>query len=231
MFIFSKILAFFSKIFPFTGKINHKSSFAKPLTEAEEKECFEKMAKPETRREAEEKLVTHNLRLVAFVAKKYNSEKVEQGELMSIGSIGLLKAIRTFDKSKANFSTYAARCIQNEILMYFRSNKRQNNEISLGESIGIDKDGNEITLGEILSDGNESVFDAVELRLEIERLQVLIEKNLERRERQVIELRFGLSGNLPHTQKEVAEILGISRSYISRIETAAIQQIRRNRGI
>lgn len=229
MVFLSKIFAFLAKIFPFTGKIGQKSSFAKPLTVEEEKDCFEKLAKPETRKEAEEKLVEHNLRLVAFVAKRYNSTKAEQNDLMSIGSIGLLKAVRTFDKSKANFSTYAARCIQNEILMFFRSSKKQNSEVSLSEPIGTDKEGNEITLGEVISNGEENVFDAVETRLEVEKLQKLIEKILDEREKQVVELRFGLFGNLPHTQKEVSEILGISRSYISRIETAALTKIQSQR--
>lgn len=217
----------FAKIFLFTGKIGDSRAFLRPLTPAEEKELFNKLfnGSIEEKREAEEKLCAHNLRLVAHVSKKFKDSRLSQDELASIGSLGLLKAIRTYSAEKANFSTYASRCISNEILMYFRQDKKNNNSVSLEDTVGCDKDGNEISLMDILSSSTDSVEREAFARVEVEEVMHLITTRLTERERKIISLRFGLFGELPHTQKEVAKIMNISRSYVSRIETAAIEKI------
>lgn len=220
MFI-SWLIQLFSKIFFFTGLVGSKNAFAKPISGKEEDELFEKYHNGD--KNAEELLIKHNLRLVAFIAKKYKNFN-DQEELISVGSIGLLKAIKTYQKSKGNsFSTYASRCIENEILMLFRNQKKYNQEVSLEETIGTDKDGNSITLMEILSeDGEDNVANYVENSIILEKVKTIIKTNLDAREREIISRRFGLFGFIPQTQKEVAKVFGISRSYVSRIENQAI---------
>lgn len=220
MFI-SWLIQLFSKIFFFTGLVGSKNAFAKPISGKEEDELFEKYHNGD--KNAEELLIKHNLRLVAFIAKKYKNFS-DQEELISVGSIGLLKAIKTYQKSKGNsFSTYASRCIENEILMLFRNQKKYNQEVSLEETIGTDKDGNSITLMEILSeDGEDNVANYVENSIILEKVKTIIKTNLDAREREIISRRFGLFGFIPQTQKEVAKVFGISRSYVSRIENQAI---------
>ena len=222
----SAILSLLSKIFLFTGKLTNKNTFAKPLSSKEEKECFEKMK--QGNKEAEEKLIKHNLRLVAHVVKKYNNTNIDQDELISVGSIGLLKSIKTYDTLKGHtFSTYAARCIQNEILMLIRSNKKYQNEISIEEKIGTDKDGNEISFIDILQDNKESVEDIAQNKIIYKKLLSIINKTLSQREKDVIYMRYGIGGGYPLTQSETAKVLGISRSYISRIEKKAIEEIKK----
>lgn len=220
MFI-SWLIQLFSKIFFFTGLVGSKNAFAKPISGKEEDALFEKYHNGD--KNAEELLIKHNLRLVAFIAKKYKNFS-DQEELISVGSIGLLKAIKTYQKSKGNsFSTYASRCIENEILMLFRNQKKYNQEVSLEETIGTDKDGNSITLMEILSeDGEDNVANYVENSIILEKVKTIIKTNLDAREREIISRRFGLFGFIPQTQKEVAKVFGISRSYVSRIENQAI---------
>lgn len=219
------ILSLLSKIFLFTGKLSNKNTFLKPLTRKEEQECFDKMKNGD--KIAEEKLIKHNLRLVAHIVKKYNNTNLDQDELISVGSIGLMKAIKTFDQSKGHtFSTYAARCIQNEILMLIRSNKKFQNEISIEEKIGTDKDGNEISLIDILQDNKESVEDTAQNKIIFKKLLLIIDSKLNEREKEVIYMRYGIGGGFPLTQNETARILGISRSYISRIEKKAIEDIK-----
>jgi len=226
--MFQFLVRLFSKLFLFTGKIGDGRAFAMPLSAERESELFEllRSGNQQQKKYAEEELAVHNMRLVAHISKKYVGSGVSHDELTSIGSIGLVKAIRTFSSDKANFSTYASRCIANEILMFFRANKKNQVVISFEDAIGSDKDSNEITLGEVLSDGGCSVEDAVFAREELEKLNRAIKTRLDKRETQILSLRFGLYGNLPHTQKEVAKMLGISRSYVSRIETAAVEKIR-----
>lgn len=224
----SKLLMTLSKFFLFTGKVGQQNAFPKKLTPEEEKAAFAALNCPETEREAEEKLISCNLRLVAHIAKKYNSKLADSDDLVSIGSIGLIKAVRTFDvEKKVNFSTYASRCITNEILMFFRAHKKEANEMSLDDPIGQDKEGNEITLLEILTDSGDSVENQVDIKLGFERLEKLIKTRLSPREAGLLSMRFGLFGHMPHTQKEVAKLLNISRSYVSRIETAALEKIRK----
>lgn len=223
---FAKLI---SKLFFFTGKIESKQAFLKPLDSAEEARLFElmKTGSKEQKREAENKLAEHNLRLVAHIAKKYKDSKLSTDELSSIGSVGLVKAIRTYSPEKANFSTYASRCIANEILMFFRADKKNGACVSLEDPVGFDKDGNNITLVEVLSTSSDSVEKEAFARVELDALNKQILSLLDKREQTILALRYGLYGQLPHTQKEVAKLLNISRSYVSRIETSALEKIRR----
>jgi len=199
------------------------SSFPQPLTTEEEKEQLRLLHQGSE--EARQVLVERNLRLVAHVIKKFDDSDVDKEDLISIGSIGLIKAINTFNPEKGTrLATYAARCIENEILMYFRSKQKYNRgEISLQEPLGTDNEGNDIKLEDILS-CEESLFEKVEASLLKDQIKQTM-GNLHFREQKVLDLRFGLSGNRSYTQKEIASMLGISRSYVSRIEKKIIQKL------
>ncbi len=200
-------------------------SFPKPLSAKEEKEYLIKAKDGDI--SARNKLVEHNLRLVAHIIKKYYSSINDQDDLVSIGTIGLIKAINTFDINKnIKLSSYASRCIENEILMYFRNLKKTSQDISLNEAIDTDKDGNPLSLIDVLST-DDNIIDSLNTKLNLKKLYSYINSELDDREKQVINLRYGLNGNEPITQREVAEILGVSRSYISRIETKALKTLRR----
>lgn len=175
---------------------------------------------------AREILILRNMRLVAHVVKKYQCPEIEQEELISIGTIGLIKAIATVDAEKGRLSTYAARCIENELLMYFRSKKKQTKEVSFYEPIGTDKEGNEINLLDVIESQEQSAFEIVSAKDDTKKVYELIPVVLTEREREVLALRYGLYGKKEYTQREVAEKLGISRSYISRIEKTAIEKLR-----
>lgn len=207
----------------FALHIEEKNAFPKPLGAKEELELFIKCRDGD--REARERLILHNLRLVAHIVKKYYAAGVEQEELISIGTIGLIKAVSTFDPQKGNrFAAYGSRCIENEILMHFRAVKKTAGDIHLGEQIDVDKDGNALTLIDILpAEGN--LPEEVDLRINSEILRRKIDELLDDRERRIIALRYGLTGSLPLTQREVADLLGISRSYVSRIEKRAIDKL------
>ena len=171
-------------------------------------------------------LIEHNLRLVVYIAKKFDNTGVGVEDLISIGTIGLIKAINTFNPSKKiKLATYASRCIENEILMYLRSTKKLGAEVYLNEPIGKDKDDNVVTLQEILENDDKNIEDEVELKFKIKKLYEKIKQILKTREKTIIELRFGLNGEKPKTQHEIADMLGISRSYVSRIETKAIGKL------
>lgn len=205
--------------------ITNSGSFPKPLSAKEERACFALLAEGD--REARNKLVEHNLRLVAHIIKKYYSASREQDDLISIGTIGLIKAVGTFDYQKGTrFATYASKCIENEILMYFRSLKKTSQEVSISEPIDIDKDGNSLTLMDIVSD-EVDVIDQIDFKIKADQLYELLEQLLSERERRIITLRYGLYGQKPLTQREVAKALKISRSYVSRIEKKALQLLRR----
>lgn len=222
--IFSSLFKLLSKIFLFTGRLKFNNVFDKPLSSEEEKECFEKLKNGD--KVAEEKLIRHNLRLVAHIVKKYNFAKIEQEELISVGTIGLMKAIKTYNQEKGNsFSTYASRCIQNEILMMIRSQKKFLSEVSLEEKVKTDKEGNDVSLIDILEDTTENVSEKAETKILFQKLVDIINQTLSEREKEIIFLRYGIDGSIPKTQNEVAEKLNISRSYISRIEKKAIKQI------
>ena len=175
---------------------------------------------------ARETLILRNMRLVAHVVKKYQCPEIEQEELLSIGTIGLIKAIETVDIEKGRLSTYAARCIENELLMYFRSRKKLSKEVSYYEPIGTDKEGNEISLLDVIESPEPEAFDLFMAKEDTKKVYELLPEVLSDREREVLCLRYGLYGGKEYTQREVAEKMGISRSYISRIEKCAIEKLR-----
>lgn len=212
------------KITFFAGSIISGSSFPKPLKKEEEAELLKRVREGD--KEAKDKLITHNMRLVAHMVKKYAGAG-EQDDLISVGSIGLIKAISSYREEKGtSLATYTARCIENEILMLLRANKKRKSEVSLSEAIGHDKDGNELTLIDLLTDENDGVFERVHKDIEREKLLKFLKENLTEREYAVIVLRFGLKGAKAYTQREVAKFLKISRSYISRIETKSIEKLK-----
>ncbi len=206
------------------GYIQSGNLFPEPLSPEEEKECIKNMNLGDE--EAKNILIERNLRLVAHISKKYSTTNIDQDDLISIGTIGLIKAINSFDNSKnIRLATYAARCIDNEILMFIRSSKKTKAEVFLNESIGKDKDDNEITLMDVIEKEEMCVDDEIDLRLKIKQLYNKMKELLKDREKLILELRFGLGGKRPQTQHEIAEQLGISRSYVSRIETKAINKL------
>lgn len=214
-----------SAIFFFALHIDSKNVFPKPLSKKEEAEAFRLMSEGDE--SAKSKLIEHNLRLVAHIIKKYYSNIKEQDELISIGTIGLIKAVSTFDHTKGNrFATYASRCIENEILMHFRSRKKSASDVYIDEPIETDKDGNQLTLTDILGD-DEDIIEKVDLSIRSSQLYKFIDKCLDKRELEVIKLRYGLYGCYPLTQREVAEKLNISRSYVSRIEKKALSELKK----
>ena len=224
--IFENFVMFMNRILMFSSYINNAQGFPKPLTAKEEKEYFEKFKKGD--KEAKDKLINHNLRLVAHIVKKYSGAG-EADDLISVGSIGLIKAINSFEYDKGTqLSTYAARCIENEILMLIRLNKKHKVVFSLEESLGQDKDGNDIELADIIPSQEEEIFSVVENNILTEKIVNIIEKNLTEREAKIIKMRYGINGKPALTQREVAKKLGISRSYISRLETKALEIIRIN---
>ena len=199
--------------------------FPKPLSAAEEEECFRKMSEGDT--SARNKLIEHNLRLVAHIIKKYYNVSTDQEDLISIGTIGLIKAVSTFDYSKkTRFATYASRCIENEILMHFRSLKKSAGDVYFDEPIDTDKDGNTLTLIDIIAE-DDGIIDKIDLNIKSEQLYRFIDECLDQREINIIKRRYGLYGLKPLTQREVAEQLGISRSYVSRIEKKALQTLKK----
>lgn len=218
------LLGVLSGIVIFALHVTAASSFPQPLSAKEERECFEKMAAGD--KTARAKLIEHNLRLVAHIIKKYYGNSAEQDDLISIGTIGLIKAVSTFDYEKgARFATYASRCIENEILMYFRNKKKYAQDVSFTEPIDSDKDGNTLSLIDIMAD-ERSVAEDIEDKLRDERLYKVIGDTLSLREKEIIYLRYGLDGRRSYTQREVAKHLGISRSYVSRIEKKALETLR-----
>lgn len=207
----------------FSGYITNKNSFPQPLDKELEQQLLEKMWEGD--KIAREELIKHNMRLVAHIAKKYTNYN-DPNELISVGSIGLVKAVNSYNKDKGTrLATYAAKCIENEILMVLRSNKKLKATRSLYEPISFDKEGNEIALIDILSQDEESVMCKVENSILKEKLFNLVQTQLSKREAEVICLRYGLQCNA-HTQKQVATKFGISRSYVSRIETKALGKLK-----
>lgn len=206
------------------GYITGSNLFPEPLTPEEEAQALEKLAKGDE--EARNLLIEKNLRLVVHVCKKYSNVKIDQDDLLSIGTIGLIKGINSYNLQKGSkLSTYVSRCIDNEVLMYLRSTKKLNSEVYLNEPIGKDKDDNVITLEEVLENDNKSIEEVVDTKMKIKKMYNKIKEVLKDREKTIIELRFGLKGEKPKTQKEIAKMMGISRSYVSRIETKAIQKL------
>ena len=206
------------------GYITGSNLFPEPLTQDEEQHALEKMASGDE--EARNLLIERNLRLVVHVCKKYANTNIDQDDLLSIGTIGLIKGVNSFNVKKGSkLSTYVSRCIDNEVLMYLRSTKKLNSEVYLNEPIGKDKDDNVITLEEVLESDNKSIEEEVDTKIKIKKMYNKIKEILKDREKTIIELRFGLKGDKPKTQKEIAKMMGISRSYVSRIETKAIEKL------
>ena len=209
-----------SNLLFFVLHVTGNGSFPRPLTAQEEREYLEKFRSGDLN--ARSKLIEHNLRLVAHIIKKYYSNLNDQDDLISIGTIGLIKAIDSFNADKGiRLSSYAARCIENEVLMFFRSGKKSAQDISINEPIDTDKDGNTLTLIDIMAT-EDNIVDNLDCKIKSEQLKKYITEVLSPRERIIIELRYGLNGRTSLTQREVASALGISRSYVSRIEKKAL---------
>ncbi|MBE6081849.1 RNA polymerase sporulation sigma factor SigK [Acidilutibacter cellobiosedens] len=222
-----ELLGLIKPFFIFVGYISSANSFPKPLTNEEEEKYLELFA--EGNEEARNILIERNLRLVAHIVKKYANTGKDSDDLISIGTIGLIKAITTFNRDKGTrLATYAAKCIDNEILMTIRSNKKVKVEVSLQEPIGIDKEGNEISLMDILGTDVDDIIDQVDLKLQVKKLYSKINKVLKDREKVIVELRYGLVDGECKTQREIADMLGISRSYVSRIEKRAIKKLNKS---
>lgn len=224
----TQILFFVNRVLnPFVvlaSYVSNTNSFPKPLSKEEEEFLLKKYS--EGSEKARNILIERNLRLVAHIVKKYNNSGKDIDDLISIGTIGLIKAISTFDASKGTrLATYAARCIENEILMCIRASKKSKGEVFLQEPIGTDKEGNEISLLDILGTEDDDISDEIHLKFQKKKLQEAINNVLKDRERKILELRYGLVDGVCKTQREIAAMLGISRSYVSRIEKRAIDKL------
>lgn len=220
-----ELLQTLSHVFYMALHVVNSGSFPHPLPIEEERRCLE-CYRQNGDISARNRLIEHNLRLVAHIIKKYYSSFREQDDLISIGTIGLIKAVNTFDYAKgARLATYASRCIENEILMHFRSNKKTAQDVSFSEPIDTDKDGHPLTLSDVVAE-NDTIIDEIDLKINAEKLYRYIREILGKRERRIIELRYGLTGEAL-TQREVAYILNISRSYVSRIEKKALEKLKK----
>jgi len=220
----SGIVAFLKSAIFLFGYIHNNSLFPEPLSPEEEKQYIEKYEEGDE--EARNILIERNLRLVAHICKKYVTTNVGQDDLISIGTIGLIKGINSFDSEKGvRLATYVSKCIDNEILMYLRTNKKVQSEVYLNEPVGKDKEDNEISLIDILENEGRTIDDEIDLRMKIKLLYEKMKEVLREREKNILEMRFGLDGKKPKTQSQIAEMLGISRSYVSRIETKAIGKL------
>lgn len=216
--------AILGRLFFFTGSVQDGTSYPKPLT-AEEEEHYLKLAR-EGDKHAKDMLVRHNMRLVAHIVKKY-AGAAETDDMISVGSIGLIKAINTYQPGRGTrLATYTARCVENEILMLIRAGKKHKNSVSLSDPVGTDKDGNELTLMDLLFEKEDKVFGSVEQTLMQEKFLSAIRELLNERETDIICLRYALTGGVPLAQREVAKRLKISRSYVSRIEKRALAKLR-----
>ena len=208
----------------FSLRLSGGGSFPKPLTSAEEREYLRRYAAGD--QTARDVLIERNLRLVAHIVKKYYTQSADQEDLISIGTIGLIKGISSFKPEKgARLATYAAKCIENEILMYFRSQKKTQGEISLSDTIDTDKEGNSLELLDVVG-VDDTMLDDIHDRDSALRLRQLVRDCLTARESEIIRLRYGLGGTVPLTQREIAASFGISRSYVSRIEKRALEKLR-----
>ena len=221
----SAALMLFANTLLFSLRLDRSGSFPRPLSASEERMWLERLAQGDP--EARNVLIERNLRLVAHIVKKYYAQSSDQDDLISIGTIGLIKGISSFDPSKgARLATYAARCIENEILMYLRRNSKTKLEVSIDEPLNVDWDGNELLLSDVLGTEADTVMRPIEEDVDRSLLAAALEV-LSPREKQIITLRFGLGGGKEQTQKEVADQLGISQSYISRLEKRIIQRLKK----
>ncbi len=223
--MFRLLLELAMRIFYLALHVTGGGSYPQPLSTEKESELLEKSRKGDI--EARNTLVEHNLRLVAHIVKKYYATGADQDDLISIGTIGLIKAVSTFKADKnIRLATYASRCIENEILMFFRNQKKTSQDVFISEPIDTDKDGNALTLIDIIADKRD-IAEEIETKIKLERLKVILPYTLDRREMQIIKMRYGLDGSEELTQREIAKKLNISRSYVSRIEKSALEKLRR----
>ncbi len=219
----TSMLSMFSNLIHLILGLNTPQNFPPPLTPQKEAEYFKLLETGDEN--ARQELILHNLRLVSHIVRKYYASSKNQEDLVSVGVIGLVKAVDSFQTANgARFATYATKCIQNEILMYFRSQKKLSAEISLNETIDIDKDGNPLTYIDVIS-SDESITGEIERKISSQKALRFVNTLLDERERQIITMRYGLGGKEPMTQREVALLLGISRSYVSRIEKTALEKL------
>lgn len=222
---FNTLINLIFNIFYFALHVTGAGSFPPPLSAKKEAELIEKNLQGD--QEARNALIEHNLRLVAHIVKKYYASGCEQDDLISIGTIGLIKAVSTFNSDKGiRLATYAARCIENEILMHFRNLKKSAQDVYISEPIDTDKEGNALTLIDIIADETD-VAEEIDTKLKLQKLKVLLSGFLTERELLIIKMRYGLDGFQELTQKEIAKKLNISRSYVSRIEKATLEKLRR----
>ena len=218
------LMNIFSRFLHLMLGIGTPRGFPPPLSADEERKCFRLAAAGDA--DAREKLIVHNLRLVSHIVRKYYSSSRMQEDLVSVGSLGLIKAVDSFDiENGARFATYADKCIQNEILMYFRQQRKLQAEVSINDAIDVDRDGNPLTYIDVIS-CEENLADDLDLRLDGAKVRTYVDTVLGERERQIVKLRYGLDGRDTLTQREVAALLGISRSYVSRIEKSALEKLR-----
>ena len=218
-------LALFREFLFFAAYLSTGSSFPEPLSPAEEKEALARLQQGDD--SARETLIRHNLRLVAHVVKKYQSPDYDIEDLLSVGTIGLIKAVNTFKVDKGSrLATYAAKCVENEILMLFRASKKLSKEVSLFEPIGVDKDGEAVSLVDIIEMENKETIDTMILKQDVKELYEAFDSCLSDTEKTVIRMRYGLFRGKEHTQREIAAQLGISRSYVSRIEKKALEKLK-----
>ena len=217
------MLEFLLSLWLIAGYVSTRSSFPQPLSAEEEREALMRMAEGDS--DARRRLIEHNLRLVAHIARKYSAPGQDSDDLISIGSIGLIKAVDTYRPGMGTqLSTYAARCVENEVLMYFRSRKKLQGEVSLSDSIESDAVGNALCLLDVVGSDDTMLSDMAD-REERVRIRELVDSCLTERETEIIRRRYGLDGNLPQTQRQVAAVFGISRSYVSRIEKRALHKL------
>jgi RNA polymerase sporulation-specific sigma factor len=223
------LFALLSRFLHLTLGIGTPSQFPPPLAPDEERACFEAAAAGDE--DARQKLILHNLRLVSHIVRKYYGSCRNQEDLVSVGSIGLVKAVDTFRvENGTKFATYGAKCVQNEILMYFRRLKHQSAEVSMHDTIDVDREGNPLTYMDVIA-SDENMTEEVDTMLCSRRAAALVGQVLEEREAQIIRMRYGLEGNEAMAQREVAVCLGISRSYVSRLEKGALEKLRRAMGV
>ncbi len=222
---FDMLLQMLSNVIYLALHVTGAGSFPPPLSAKREAELLELYSKGD--KGAKDELIEHNLRLVAHIVKKYYTTSCDQDDLISIGTIGLIKAISTFNSKKGiRLATYAARCIENEILMHFRNLKKSAQDVYISDPIDTDCEGNSLTLIDIIADDGD-VEEEIDTKIKIQKLRVLLSGCLDSRERQIINMRYGLNGHRELTQREIAKKLDISRSYVSRIEKAALEKLKR----
>ena len=221
---FQSLIQIMSNVFYLALHVTNPGSFPPPLSAKEETRLL--ILKESGDEDAKNKLIEHNLRLVAHIIKKYYTDD-DQDDLISIGTIGLIKAVNTFKSDKKiRLATYAARCIENEILMHFRNNKKYAQDVYISDPIDTDKNGNTLTLIDIIAD-ESNIDEEIDTKIKLQKLRTLLNGTLDKREMQIINMRYGLNGSAELTQREIAKKLGISRSYVSRIETAALEKLRK----